>query len=221
MYDHVAAAKKALAGQSKQSGLKTVEVRKLSALLFQKVKHKKFDEVLLLCEDFLKEHSWEMKVIAFDWAYRMKAQYRDDTFEIFERWLKEYVRGWGDCDDFCTHAFGELLCRFKSRFNDVLKWTQHQDFWVRRAGAVILILPIRTGKYSAFDPFLISEALFDDEHYLVRKGYGWMLKVYSVKEPKKVYDYLCRHRKAMPRDAFRYAMEKMTPEMKKVLMKRD
>ncbi|MCM1568670.1 MAG: hypothetical protein NC081_04400 [Roseburia sp.] len=39
----------------------------------------------------------------------MKKQYSESTYDIFYRWLKNYVKGWGDCDDFCTHAFGELL----------------------------------------------------------------------------------------------------------------
>ena len=47
--------------------------------------------------------------------------------------------GWGDCDDFCTHAFGELIRQDKRLFEQVLSWTQSSDFWVRRASAVVLI----------------------------------------------------------------------------------
>lgn len=31
------------------------------------------------------------------------------TVEESVKQIKDYVRGWGGCDDFCTHAFGELL----------------------------------------------------------------------------------------------------------------
>ncbi len=220
MENLVVKAKEALEYKEKSSGLKTVTIRKLSASLFRDVKHKTIDEVLLLCEDFLEDRSWEMSVIAFDWAYRMKDQYRDDTFNIFERWLKDYVSGWGTCDDFCTHAFGELLCQYKSRFNVLLEWTKHKDFWVKRAAAVILIPSIYSDRYAQFNPLIISDALLNDEHHLVRKGYGWMLKVYSLKEQEEVKKYLGKHRAAMPRDAFRYALEKMTPEIRKELMKK-
>ncbi|MCI8385730.1 MAG: DNA alkylation repair protein [Acutalibacter sp.] len=47
--------------------------------------------------------------------------------------------GWGGCDGFCAHAFGELLRQRKALFPQVCQWTQDGDFWVRRAPAVILI----------------------------------------------------------------------------------
>jgi hypothetical protein len=55
---------------------------------------------------------WAEKVIAFDWAYRLRRQYALQDFERFERWLETYVNGWGSCDDLCTHALGEHLRRF-------------------------------------------------------------------------------------------------------------
>ncbi len=39
---------------------------------------------------------------------------------------------------------------------------------------------------------------------MVQKGYGWMLKVASNNEPKKVSEYVMRYEKEMPRMALRY-----------------
>lgn len=47
-----------------------------------------------------------------------------------------------------------------------------------------------------------------DEHELVRKGYGWMLKILSMKEPELVFDYLMQHKEVIPRKSFRYALKK-------------
>jgi 3-methyladenine DNA glycosylase AlkD len=57
-----------------------------------------------------------------------------------------------------------------------------------------------------------------NEHYLVLKGYGWMLKVLSQAEPESVFDYLAKRKKAMPRISFRYAIEKYGKELKARLM---
>ena len=213
-------AKRELTNQSKSSGLKTSEVRRLSANMFRNIKNESIDNVFRLCNDFLDDHSWEMGVIAFDWAYRMRAQYTKETFDIFESWLLEYVRGWGDCDDFCTHAVGELLCQFPELFERVTKWTDNNEFWMRRAAAVTLIPALFKERYSSFDPFVVSDALMYDKHDLVQKGYGWMLKIYSYKEFDKVYEYLKRNRETMPRVAFRYAMEKMPEDIRKELLKK-
>jgi len=57
-----------------------------------------------------------------------------------------------------------------------------------------------------------------DEHHLVLKGYGWMLKVLSQVEKDKVYEYLLKNKNIMPRVAFRYALEKVDEETRRRLM---
>ncbi len=80
---------------------------------------------------------------------------------------------------------------------------------MRCASAVVLIPSIWHDHYESIDPFYISDKLISDEHDLVRKGYGWMLKVLSCKVPQLVQDYLVKNKNKMPRVAFRYAIEKM------------
>ena len=199
--------------------IKTIDIRRLSAKLFRSLDNKDIDNVLFICKEFLDEHNWAMGVIAFDWAFKVKGQYNDKTYDIFYSWLEKYVRGWGDCDDFCTHAFGELLMQNKQLFSHVLEWTKHSDFWIRRASAVILIPMILKENYDNINPLQICDALIMDEHDLVRKGYGWMLKSLSTKEIDKVYFYLSQHKSTMPRVAFRYALEKMDKDKRDKLMK--
>ena len=196
----------------------TGDIRKLSARLYREIKDKTIENVFYLCEELLEEHSWGLGVIAFDWAYRVKAQYSEDTYKIFYGWLKKYVHGWGDCDDFCTHAFGELLRRYKLLFSKVMAWTKDEDYWVRRASAVILIPAILHKDYEGINPLMISDLLMSDEHDLVQKGYGWMLKSLSQVDMETVTDYLIDNHTQMPRTAYRYALEKYDQETRTKLM---
>lgn len=196
----------------------TGDIRRLSARLYRQTGVKEIGQVLELCEEFLSRRDWALGVIAFDWAYRVRTQYTVDTYPVFYRWLKEYVRGWGDCDDFCTHAFGELLRQQKGLFPRVLEWTEDGDFWVRRAAAVVLIPSILRNDSSGIEPFAVADRLLTDSHDLVRKGYGWMLKCVSQVDPKGVEAYLTAHCKEMPRVAYRYAMEKFDRETRQRLM---
>lgn len=196
----------------------TGEIRKLSGKLYRQAGVKEIGGVLALCEEFLARRDWAMGVIAYDWAYRVRAQYTENTYPVFYRWLKEYVRGWGDCDDFCTHAFGELLRQQKRLFPQALEWTQDEDFWVRRASAVVLIPSILRDDCSGLMPFTVADRLLTDPHDLVRKGYGWMLKCLSQVDPDGVEAYLTAHCKDMPRVAYRYAVEKFDKETKQRLM---
>lgn len=67
--------------------IKTGDVRKLSAQLFRKIPDKNIESVFALCNELLEEHNWELGVIAFDWAFRMKKNYNEKTYLIFYGWL--------------------------------------------------------------------------------------------------------------------------------------
>ena len=198
--------------------LKTGDIRRLSATLFKSIKNKPVDYVFSVCNELLEQRNWPMGVIAYDFAYRVRKQYDEKTFSIFESWLENYVRGWGDCDDFCTHAFGELICQNTGLADKTICWTKREEFWMRRAAAVVLLPSIWHDKYNETNPLRISDVLMSDEHYLVLKGYGWMLKTLSVKEQELVFNYLLKNKAVMPRIAYRYALEKMDADNKRVLM---
>lgn len=197
----------------------TGEIRKLSSKLFAQIQDKSIENVFSLCEELLEQRAWAFGVIAYDFAYRVKKQYNESTYDVFYRWLKEYVRSWGDCDNFCTHAFGELLRQRTALFAKVIMWTEDSDFWVRRASAVILLPAIWKKDYDGIDPFEIANRLLSDEHYLVLKGYGWMLKALSEVDRPGVEEYLIQNHERMPRVAYRYALEKFDKETRDRLMK--
>jgi 3-methyladenine DNA glycosylase AlkD len=188
--------------------------------VFRVIEDRRIDMVLDLSEQLLDDRRWACGVVAYDWAFRMRGQYSERIFARFEAWLEQYARGWGDCDDFCTHAFGALLGQYDHLFDRILPWTEHPDFWVRRAAAVILIYPLRKGQMQRIDPFIVPDRLLRDEHPLVLKGYGWMLKELSTRRPDDVYQYLLAHKTQMPRVAFRYALEKLDADRKAALMQR-
>lgn len=90
-----------------------------------------------------------------DYTERYEDKTIDNVFSLCEELLEEH--SWGDCDDFCTHAFGELLRRYKSLFSKVKAWTKDEDFWVCRASAVILIPAILHKDYEGINPLMISD----------------------------------------------------------------
>jgi 3-methyladenine DNA glycosylase AlkD len=59
-----------------------------------------------------------------------------------------------------------------------------------------------------------------DEDDMVQKGYGWLLKVASKLNQKKVFEFVYARRLKMPRTALRYAIEKMPESLRKKAMSR-
>jgi len=94
MDDIVAEARNRLERLGKGDDLRKGDVRKVSSELYKTLEDKSIDNVFALCERLLDEREWPLGILAYDWAYRVRRQYDDKTFAVFERWLKEYVTGW-------------------------------------------------------------------------------------------------------------------------------
>jgi len=198
-------------------GVRIPVVRAISARYYGQTKGLGKEEVFALCDQLLSYDTSEERTIAFDWAWRRRQQFAASDFRIFERWLRDHVNNWGGVDDLCCHPFGYFIEQFPKFLPNVFRWTKAKQWHFRRAAAVALIYPVRRGKYFR-DVLKTADALRNDEHYLVQKGYGWLLKESYKKFPQEVFDYVMKNKDRMPRTALRYAIEKMPSAQRKNAM---
>ncbi len=201
-------------------GVRTPVLRKISQKYFKSIKERPKKEIFTLCEQLLESGWGEERGVAFDWAYRLRDKLEEKDFPLLESWLKKYVSNWGACDSLSCGALGYFIFQFPEYFTNVKKWAVSKNRWERRASAVVMIYWIDQKK-SLEPAFEIADILLLDEDDMVQKGYGWMLKVASNHEPEKVFDYVMKHKKEMPRTALRYAIEKLSPDLKKQAMVKD
>ncbi|MDD5454819.1 MAG: DNA alkylation repair protein [Candidatus Ratteibacteria bacterium] len=203
----------------KAHGVKTPDVIKLSKEYFKKIRHKDKPSILAACEEFLKSAYMEESFIAYDWSDSLHEHYEPKDFKTFERWVKNHVTNWAQCDTLCNHTIGTFVEKFPEFIKELKKWTKSDSRWVRRASAVALILPARNGMFLK-DIFEICDSLLKDKDDMVQKGYGWLLKEASRKHQKEVFDYVMKHKDVMPRTALRYAIEKMPQNLRKKAMEK-
>jgi 3-methyladenine DNA glycosylase AlkD len=181
------------------------------------LKSKSIDERLELSGLLLATHVYEHKIIAFRWAYLARKEYEIKHLAVFRKWLGKYVNDWIDCDDLCIHVVGEFFLQYPETTNEVLRWTTSENLWVRRGAAVSLVLPVRKGEHISL-ALQVADLLLIDAEDLVRKGYGWLLKVASIRYPEIVFSYVMDRRKEMPRVALRYAIEKLPKQLQRLAM---
>ncbi len=188
-------------------------VRKVASKNFKEVKNLDKKRIFSLCEQLLRTKGSGYRDISFDWAFRLRKNYQKEDFKMFESWLKKYVDTWGDCDDLCTHAFGEFIYQFPEFLPQTKQWTKSKNKWLRRASAVVLIYPLRKGKYLK-EAFTVAKILMKDNEDLVQKGYGWTLKEASNVYQKEVFNFVMVNKNLMSRTALRYAIEKLPEKLK-------
>lgn len=198
-------------------GVRADVVRRIAAEYYMKIRKYPKASIFSLCHTLLISRYSEEKTIAFAFAFRMKKQYEPGDYTVFKSWLKKYVHNWASCDDFCRHAFGAFIWQFPRYLPGVVTWTSSRNRWLRRGAAVVMIYSLRKGKHLG-TAFRIADALLRDKDYLVQNGYGWMLKDASLLFPKKVFDYVMRHKRELPRRALRYAIERFDRKKRRRLM---
>lgn len=195
-------------------GVKTALVSKIGAEYFKDIKHLPKQEIFNLCEELWHKGIMEETFIACQWSYRLRRDFTNKDFKLFERWIKKYVTNWAACDTFCNHTMGSFLEMYPIFAKKLRGWAKSKNRWQRRAAVVSLIVPTRKGEFLP-DIFALAEILLEDPDDMVQKGYGWLLKVASEAHLQKVFSFVMKNKNKMPRTALRYAIEKM-PKAKKV-----
>jgi 3-methyladenine DNA glycosylase AlkD len=200
-------------------GLKAKEVKEISKKYFAQVKKLEKENIFSLIEELFRSGYEEEAMIAADWVYRIKGKLEESDIYIFELWIDKYIDDWAKCDTFCNHSVGHLIEKNPHLIKTLKKWAYSKNKWLRRASAVSLIAPARRGLFLN-DIFEISDILLLDKEDMVQKGYGWLLKVSSDKDQKKVFEYVMKNKNKMPRTSLRYAIEKMPEKLRKKAMEK-
>jgi 3-methyladenine DNA glycosylase AlkD len=200
-------------------GLKTAEVNQIGNTYLKMLKNNSKIEIFDLCNQLWQSGYMEESYVACIWSYCLHKKYEKSDFELFGKWVNNYVSNWAACDTLCNHTIGAFIEMYPEYISKLKEWAKSSNLWSRRASAVSLIIPARKGKLLD-EIFEIADILLLDKEDLVQKGYGWMLKAASQAYQKEVFDYVIKNKSIMPRTALRYAIEKMPNDLKTLAMQK-
>jgi 3-methyladenine DNA glycosylase AlkD len=114
------------------------------------------------------------------------------------------ANNWDLVDGSAPYIVGEHL---KTRSRGVLdRLAASKSLWERRIAIVSTLMLIR--QREADDTFRIAARLLEDQHDLIHKAVGWMLRETGKVSPEKLRRFLRRHYARIPRTSLRYAIER-------------
>lgn len=128
--------------------------------------------------------------------------------KIFSAYLKNlrYVNNWDLVDSSAPKITGDFLLQQFAQQKILYKLAKSKNLWERRIAILSTFTFIRTGQFT--DTFRIAKILLHDNHDLIHKAVGWMLREIGKIDQKAEEKFLRKYFKQMPRTMLRYAIEK-------------
>lgn len=133
----------------------------------------------------------------------------DDSLKrkIYGLYLKntKYINNWDLVDLSAPNIVGAFLLD-KSR-KPLYAFARSKDLWKRRISILATFQFIRQNDFD--DTLGIAKILLTDEHDLLHKAVGWMLREVGKRSLPVEEKFLGQHYKKMPRTMLRYAIERL------------
>ena len=125
-----------------------------------------------------------------------------------------YINNWDLVDTSAPQIIGDYYFNFDKAggANLLRRLAKSKNLWERRLAIVTTQHFIRMNDHVL--TLEIAGSLLGDEHDLIHKASGWMLREVGQRDVKLLEGFLAKHKSVMPRTMLRYAIEKF-PESKR------
>ncbi|HLP98628.1 MAG TPA: DNA alkylation repair protein [Sideroxyarcus sp.] len=171
------------------------------------------DTTLATVQTLLDSQYHEERVFALlllmQWYARADEAGRQAAFDLYLA-NTQRINNWDLVDVSAPHIVGRHL---QDRPRQLLhRMAESASLWERRIAIIATFHFIRRDDFA--DTLQIAEALLRDEHDLMHKAVGWMLREVGKRDLAAEEVFLQQHHRDMPRTMLRYAIERF-PEPKR------
>jgi len=139
---------------------------------------------------------------------------RQTLYELYMA-STDVINNWDLVDVTAEHIVGAWL--FERSRKPLYKLAGSQSLWERRIAIIATFHFIRKNEFA--ETLKLAEVLRDDEHDLIHKAVGWMLREVGKREQQVEEAFLQKHYREMPRTMLRYAIERFPEGLRQNYLK--
>jgi 3-methyladenine DNA glycosylase AlkD len=173
-------------------------------------------ELQILLNSKIHEHRMTALIILLD-KYKKAKKDVFNKRKIYEFYMKNTsnINNWDLVDISCPRIVGDFLSREGTETLRML--AKSDNLWEKRIAVVSTFALIK--KRNLGESLAIADMLLKDEHDLIHKAVGWMLREVGKKNREVLEIFLKPRYNEMPRTMLRYAIEKFPEEKRKKYLK--
>jgi 3-methyladenine DNA glycosylase AlkD len=177
----------------------TLPLSEIQKLLTSQIHEYRFTALILLIQHYIKAATHQ-KTVLFDF-------YLKNT---------KHINNWDLVDISAPKIVGDYLL---DKSKEVLyQLAESSNLWERRIAIIATMTLIKNNQLN--DTLQLAEILLNDEHDLIHKAVGWMLREVGKQDQNIEEGFLKKHYQKMPRTMLRYAIEKFDPETRQFYLKK-
>ncbi len=190
-------------------GVKVPDQRKI-ADKFQKLSLRDLEKLL---NSKIHEYRMTALLILIKQYEKADEQKRKKIFDFYLKNTKN-INNWDLVDLSAPKIVGDYLLN-KPRIV-LYKLAKSENLWERRIAIISSFTFIRNNEFE--DTLKISKILLEDQHDLIHKAVGWMLREVGKRDQKIEEEFLEKYYLKMPRVMLRYAIERFEERKRKLYL---
>ena len=144
---------------------------------------------------------------------------KEDSDKIYQYYLKHLnsVNNWDLVDTSAPHIVGDYLNKNPEKSKILLEFSRSENLWIRRISIVSTLAFIKNNEFNK--TLEIAKLLLSDDHDLIHKAVGWMLREIYKRDEVLIKRFLRQNYAQIPRTTLRYAIERMDKEERLLYLK--
>ena len=144
---------------------------------------------------------------------------KEDSDIIYQYYMNHLtaINNWDLVDSSAPYIVGDYLYKHPEKSKILIDFSHSENLWVRRISIVSTFTFIKNNEFNT--TLEIAKLLLNDNHDLIHKALGWMLREIYKRDERIIKRFLRQNYAQIPRTTLRYAIERMDKEERLLYLK--